>query len=44
MEIVRCGSGKQKELRAAAQQSVGSRSVFEDVVRHVTQKLAAQAS
>lgn len=44
MEIVGCGSAKQKELRAAAQQSVGPRSVFEDVVMHVTQKLAAQAT
>jgi hypothetical protein len=44
MEIVGCASGKHRELLAATKASVGSRAVFEDVVKHVTQKLEAQAA
>jgi hypothetical protein len=44
IEIVGCAAQKQKELLKATKDAVGSRAVFEDVVEHVKQKLAAQAA
>jgi len=39
-----CAAQKQKELLKATKDAVGSRAVFEEVVEHVKQKLAAQAA
>ena len=41
IEILGCAAQKQKELLKATKDAVGSRAVFEVVVEHVKQKLAA---